>query len=140
MSEVPQGAGPNLHEIFGIDADQVLEAEHAVQIDRAVEIDLTEEIDQTGEVGSGLGIGTAPENGELENEERAGVTGPSRRGSSSRFLTDVIVDLGLVSRQQVEEAIETSRGTGTMPERVLLDSGALTQDGLTRALAERYGL
>ncbi len=58
----------------------------------------------------------------------------------SRFLTDVIVDLGLVSRRQVEEAIETSRGTGTMPERVLLDSGALTQDGLTRALAERYGL
>ena len=47
--------------------------------------------------------------------------------------------MGLVAREQVESAIETSRGTGTMPERVLLDSGALTQDGLTRALAERYG-
>ena len=76
----------------------------------------------------------------VEDEEQMGITGPSRRGSSARFLTDVIVDLGLVSRRQVEEAIETSRGTGTMPERVLIDNGALTQDGLTRALAERYGL
>jgi type IV pilus assembly protein PilB len=145
MSEVPQGTGPNLHEIFGIDADQVLAAEHAVQIDRTVELDIadrvdqTEEIDHIEEVGSDLEIDIR-EGGERDSGERAGVTGPSRRGSSSRFLTDVIVDLGLVSRRQVEEAIETSRGTGTMPERVLLDSGALTQDGLTRALAERYGL
>jgi type IV pilus assembly protein PilB len=145
MSEVPQGTGPNLHEIFGIDADQVLAAEHAVQIDRTVELDIadrvdqTEEIDHIEEVGSDLEIDVR-EGGERDSGERAGVTGPSRRGSSSRFLTDVIVDLGLVSRRQVEEAIETSRGTGTMPERVLLDSGALTQDGLTRALAERYGL
>ena len=29
---------------------------------------------------------------------------------------------------------------GTSPERVLLESGALTSDGLARALAERYGL
>ncbi len=89
-------------------------------------------------------IDAVPEAGERAREretgERTGITGPSRRGSSQRFLTDVIVEMGLVSRRQVEEAIETSRGTGTMPERVLLDSGALTQDGLTRALAERYGL
>ena len=72
--------------------------------------------------------------------EWTGITRPSRRGSSSRFLTDVIVDMGLASRGQVEEAIESSRGLGTTPERVLLDAGALTHDGLSRALAERYGL
>jgi type IV pilus assembly protein PilB len=69
-----------------------------------------------------------------------GLTKPSRRGSSTRFLTDVIIDMGLVSRPRVEEAIEASRSTGTTPERVLVGDGALTNDGLARALAERYGL
>src|ERR1700734_3079915 len=31
----------------------------------------------------------------------SGITKPSRRGSSQRFLTDVIVDMGLASRKQV---------------------------------------
>jgi type IV pilus assembly protein PilB len=70
----------------------------------------------------------------------AGMTPPSRRGSSSRFLTDVIVDMGLAKREVVERAIETSRSSGTTPERVLLESGGLTGDALARALAERYGL
>jgi type IV pilus assembly protein PilB len=73
-------------------------------------------------------------------EEWSGITRPSRRGSSPRFLTDVIVDMGLASRGQVEDALESSRISGTTPERVLLDAGSLTQDGLARALAERYGL
>ncbi len=70
----------------------------------------------------------------------AGVTQPSRRGSSSRFLTDVIVDMALATREQVDQAIEASRNEGTTPERVLLARGAVTADGLARALAERYGL
>ncbi|HTC59851.1 MAG TPA: ATPase, T2SS/T4P/T4SS family [Solirubrobacteraceae bacterium] len=73
-------------------------------------------------------------------EEIAGVTSPSRRGSSGRFLTDVIVDMGLAQRERVDSAIESSRNEGITPERVLLASGAITSDGLARALAERYGL
>jgi type IV pilus assembly protein PilB len=70
-----------------------------------------------------------------------GITRPSQRGSSSqRFLTDVIVAMGLVSRSQVDDALESSRNLGMTPERILLDNGALTQDALSRALAERYGL
>jgi type IV pilus assembly protein PilB len=69
-----------------------------------------------------------------------GVTYPTRRGSSSRFLTDVIVEMGLTSHERVEQAIESSRNEGTTPERVLLASGGITSDGLARALAERYGL
>ena len=69
-----------------------------------------------------------------------GVTHPSRRGSSSRFLTEVIVDMGLASRERVDAAIEASRNEGTTPERVLLAGGAITADGLARSLAERYGL
>ena len=130
MSEASQRTGPDLHAIFGIDSDQDGESAHTVEIDHAAEIEVESatETDLTVEIDA-----AAP------SEQWTGVTGPSRRGSSPRFLTDVIVDLGLVAREQVESAIETSRGTGTMPERVLLDSGALTQDGLTRALAERYG-
>ena len=73
-------------------------------------------------------------------EPIAGVTSPSRRGSSGRFLTDVIVDMGLAQRERVDSAIESSRNEGITPERVLLASGAITSDGLARALAERYGL
>ncbi len=60
--------------------------------------------------------------------------------AARRFLTDVIVSMGLASRAAVDDALEVARNSGTTPERVLLDSGALTQDGLARALAERYGL
>jgi type IV pilus assembly protein PilB len=73
-------------------------------------------------------------------EAPKGVTHPTRRGSSSRFLTDVIVEMGLASRERVDHAIEVSRNEGTTPERVLLAGGAITPDGLARALAERYGL
>jgi type IV pilus assembly protein PilB len=69
-----------------------------------------------------------------------GITRPSRRGASARFLTDVIAEMGLASRKQVDDALEASRQTGTTPERVLMEKGAINQDGLSRALAERYGL
>ncbi len=70
-----------------------------------------------------------------------GITKPhTRGGSAARFLTDVIVDLGLVERERVEQAVEAARGAGTTPEQVLLESGALTADGLARAVAERNGL
>ena len=74
------------------------------------------------------------------SESPPGVTHPSRRGSSSRFLTDVIVEMGLAPRERVDHAIEASRNEGTTPERVLLAASAITPDGLARALAERYGL
>jgi type IV pilus assembly protein PilB len=145
MSEVPQRTGPDLHAIFGIDSDQALEPEPTVEFDHVVEVEHPIEEQPAMElervVVADEEPGAAPEiDAAAMSGERSGITGPSRRGSSPRFLTDVIVDMGLVARRQVEEAIETSRATGTMPERVLLDGGALTQDGLTRALAERYGL
>jgi type IV pilus assembly protein PilB len=165
VSDSPQGTAPDLHAIFGIDSDQLLESEHTVEIDHAAEVDRAVEFERAAEEKRTAQDGLAveldhvievdhpieverPDEAEAEVEIEAvpaagtqsGITGPSRRGSSPRFLTDVIVDLGLVSRRQVEEAIETSRATGTIPERVLLEGGVLTQDGLTRALAERYGL
>jgi type IV pilus assembly protein PilB len=140
MSDSPGQTGPDLHAIFGMDTaagaadDPVVEVERAVATEdvarEALDEDSEPVVDPDVELDS-----TAPQPGEW-----TGITRPSRRGSSSRFLTDVIADMGLASRGQVEEAIESSRGLGTTPERVLLDTGALTHDGLSRALAERYGL
>jgi type IV pilus assembly protein PilB len=69
-----------------------------------------------------------------------GVTRPARRRGGAHFLTDVIVDLGLASRERVDEAIEAARVAGTTPEHILMEAGALTEDGLARAVAERHGL
>src|SRR5687767_13719892 len=72
--------------------------------------------------------------------DSAGVTRPRHPGGPARFLTDVIVDLGLVPRDRVAAAVEEGRRTGKMPEEVLVEQGALTSDGLSRAVAERHGL
>ena len=69
-----------------------------------------------------------------------GITKPRRAGGPARFLTDVIVDLGLADRDRVTTAIEEARRTGKTPEDVLLESGNLTPEGLARAVAERHGL
>ncbi|MGZ4267884.1 MAG: GspE/PulE family protein [Solirubrobacteraceae bacterium] len=78
---------------------------------------------------------------EREAEARAtGITVPRNPHAGPRFLTDVIVELGLTPRERVEEAIEAARGGGTTPEALLQQWNALTSDGLARAVAERNGL
>ena len=69
-----------------------------------------------------------------------GITSPRARPGGPRFLTDVIVELGLAPRERVEEAIESARASGGTPEDILVQSGALSQDALARAIAERNGL
>ncbi|WP_354697480.1 ATPase, T2SS/T4P/T4SS family [Paraconexibacter sp. AEG42_29] len=69
-----------------------------------------------------------------------GITRPRSRGGNARFLTDVIVDLGMVPRERVDAAIDTSRSGGVTPEAVLLERGEIDQISLSRAVAERHGL
>ena len=69
-----------------------------------------------------------------------GVTSPSRRGGGGRVLTDVIVDLGLVEREAMDEAIEMAQSAGSAAERVLVSTGAISEEQLARAVAERFGL
>jgi len=151
MSEVE----PDLHAIFGIDGEPI--ADSAISLEpseddagdpRAANFDpfapdagpsVEVELDTPAEEAP-----VPPEEPESEAPEGesgwTGITKPSRRGSSPRFLTDVIVEMQLASKRQVDDAIETSRNAGVSPERILLDQGAITHDGLARALAERYGL
>jgi type IV pilus assembly protein PilB len=82
---------------------------------------------------------------DIVTEDRApqnltGITSPSRRGGSSRFLTDVLVELGYCDQERAQRAIEESRTAGVPPERVLLEEKAITADQLSRAIAERFGL
>jgi hypothetical protein len=71
----------------------------------------------------------------------AGVTPPSLSGAGRRFLSDILVELGFVTESQAEQAVQTARTPGQpTPEKVLLKSGAISEDELARALAERYGL
>jgi hypothetical protein len=71
----------------------------------------------------------------------AGVTPPSLSGAGRRFLSDILVELGFVTEAEAEAAVQTARNPGQpTPEKVLLKSGAISEDQLARALAERYGL
>ncbi|MBA2346816.1 MAG: Flp pilus assembly complex ATPase component TadA, partial [Solirubrobacterales bacterium] len=70
----------------------------------------------------------------------SGITKPRTRGGGARFLTDVIVQLGLAERDIVERAVAAARASSTTPENVLVENGTLTQAQLSRAIAERYGL
>jgi type IV pilus assembly protein PilB len=69
-----------------------------------------------------------------------GLTPPSRRGGSGRFITDHIVELGYATREQVDEAIEDARRRGLPPEQLLLEAEQIDANQLARATAERFGL
>ena len=69
-----------------------------------------------------------------------GLTPPLRRGHSHGFITDVLIELGFVAEPVVQVAVDSSRSAGKPPESLLLAQGAITEEQLARATAERYGL
>jgi type IV pilus assembly protein PilB len=165
MSEASQPVEPDLHAIFGIDGEPGATRDPVISVERVGDDDDDEEtlaaeerFDPFTSAGEGRGESAveldSPPAGEAAQDASppapaepkegdpgwTGITQPSRRGSSARFLTDVIVEMGLASKRQVDDAVETSRTSGTAPERILIDQGAINNDGLARALAERYGL
>ncbi|MGD9736726.1 MAG: GspE/PulE family protein [Solirubrobacterales bacterium] len=79
----------------------------------------------------------------LESEQGGtpGLTPPVlQRGYSRGFVTDVLAELGYATPEAVAAAIEASRSAGRTPEALLLEQGAISEDQLSRAIAERYGL
>jgi Type II secretion system (T2SS), protein E, N-terminal domain len=73
------------------------------------------------------------------SEAPQGKVAPTGAGGSG-FLSDVIVELGFASREAVEQAVRAARSPGTTVARVLIDTGAITEEQLARATAERYGI
>ncbi len=85
------------------------------------------------------GQGSESEEGEPTGPP-PGLTPPSGRPERGRFLGDVIVEMGLVSSEQVEHAVTQGRGSGKRVGEVLLEQGVISIDQLARAMAERHGL
>jgi type IV pilus assembly protein PilB len=74
------------------------------------------------------------------DQEIPGLSAPSRRGRSNRFIGDIVVDLGYAARESVEAAIAESRANGRRTGEVLVERGVLTPDQLARVVAERFGV
>src|SRR5919109_919595 len=78
--------------------------------------------------------------GSVRNHELPGLKAPTSRGRSTRFIGDIIVDLGYASRESVEAGIAESRANGRRTGEVLVERGVLTPDQLARVVAERFGV
>lgn len=72
--------------------------------------------------------------------DAAGVTPPSDPARRGVFLADVIVELGFVDRESVQQLVETAGQSAKTVEQLMLDSGALDERQLSLAIAERNGL
>jgi type IV pilus assembly protein PilB len=84
--------------------------------------------------------GAPPKPAQGKPRKGSGISTPSRRGGTGRVLTDVIVDLGFVDREAMDDAVEMAHSAGSAAERVLVSTGAITESDLARAVAERFGL
>ena len=69
-----------------------------------------------------------------------GLTPPRSRSHTGRFITDVIVDLGYLTAERVEQVVAEARTSGRSPETLMVEQGLLSADQLSRAVADRYGL
>lgn len=86
------------------------------------------------------GTGAAARDEGVPEPETPGLTPPLHRGHSGRFITDVIVELGYGTPEQVDRMIDQARTAGRSPERLMLEQGMINGDQLSRAIAERYGI
>ncbi len=69
-----------------------------------------------------------------------GLHPPKHPGRSTRMIGEVVVDLGLADREEVEEAVSAARAAGRPTGLVLVERGILRHDQLARVVAERFGL
>jgi len=89
---------------------------------------------------AGGGLGDDVQEPQVDEPQIPGLYPPRRRGHSGSFITDVLVELGYVTTEQVGHVISESRAAGRSPEEQLLEERVIDADQLARATAERYGL
>jgi hypothetical protein len=73
-------------------------------------------------------------------QQRRGITPYEPPEGPARFLSDVIIELGLAAEHHVNEAVDEARLSGSTVGQILVKQGHLGEDDLARALAARYGL
>src|SRR5688500_11872449 len=83
---------------------------------------------------------SSPERREQVKARLAGLTEPRYRDRPNRRIGEVIAELGFAKRDVVEAAVELARRSGELTGEVLIKSGVITPEQLSRALAERHGL
>jgi type IV pilus assembly protein PilB len=82
----------------------------------------------------------SPERREQVKARLAGLTEPRHRDQPNRRIGDVIAELGFAKRDVVEAAVELARRSGELTGEVLVKSGVINSEQLSRSLAERHGL
>ncbi|MDA2911948.1 pilus assembly protein PilB, partial [Nitrospiraceae bacterium AH_259_D15_M11_P09] len=55
-------------------------------------------------------------------------------------LEDILVNRGLLSREQLDSLLGQANGTSGMVRTLLVEQGLITEESLAEALAEQYGL
>ncbi|CAN5446365.1 type IV-A pilus assembly ATPase PilB [soil metagenome] len=101
---------------------------------------MSERPDYLQPIAGGVPTAVAPPPPASMRTAQPGITPPSGRGNSSAFITDVLVELGYSTREQIEQAITAARSAGRSPESLLLEHRMIDSTQLSRATAERYGL
>jgi hypothetical protein len=69
-----------------------------------------------------------------------GITQPSHAGGRGGFLSDVVLELGFADSEEIERAVAEAREPGKLFERILVERGAIDENQLAQAIAERNGL
>src|SRR3954452_10696002 len=90
----------------------------------------------------------APDGADAENGAKAAeevvvppaVTPPRRRGGARRSLPDVLVELGFITSERMQEILTQASQSGRSAEEILREEGELSSEALARATAERFGL
>ena len=62
---------------------------------------------------------------------------PDQKGKQ---LGDILVEQGMITREQLDDALEEHKRVGKLLGRVLIDTGLIKEADLVRALAEQVGL
>ena len=69
--------------------------------------------------GAAASLRAVPEDGMEAAVPSNGLTAPHKKGSS-RFISDVIVEMGFLPRERVDSAVEEGKSSGRSPEQVLI--------------------
>ena len=114
----------------------------ATQILGLLDVDLDAVGGAIDEMTSGAGAG-GPDTGVAENDTPAGANDSREEGESERpkgQIGDILMDEGLITQNQLDDALQEHKTTGKLLGRVLVDMGMITETDLLRALSQQIGL
>src|SRR3954453_8731897 len=85
---------------------------------------------------NGAAAGAQPD----EGAPPPALTPPRRRGGARRSLPDVLVELGFITTERMQEVLTQASQGGRSAEEMLREEGELSSEQMARATAERFGL